>query len=181
MSEFVFVYGTLKRGGACEEVLLHSGGRYVCDAEVSGVELYLLPAGFPAAVIGPGVAKGEIWSTTVLWGLDQLEGNGRLYQREPIQFDTSEGEITAWIYLYLNGLPQSAMPLVTGHYPIEDGEAENLLFEWAYYHGWKTPFGCNGFEVYVKDDPQCYMDCVDCPYNYNGGCEFSDEFSLDIE
>jgi len=182
MNEFVFVYGTLKRGGAYEEVLLYSGGQYVCDAEVAGVELYLLPAGFPAAVLDPtgvAVAKGEIWSVKVLWSLDQLERNGRLYQRKKMQFPTNQGDLPAWIYLYLNRIPKAAMPLVSGDYPIEDGEAGNLLFEWAHYHGWETPFGCNGFEEYIKDNPNCSMDCSNCPYNHNQGCEYSEAFSVD--
>lgn len=176
MSEYVFVYGTLKRGGACEEVLLQSGGRYVCDAEVSGIELYLLPAGFPAAVFDPtgtAIAKGEIWLVHNLLALDQLEGNGHHYQREQVTFSD---DISAWIYLYMKVLPKAAMPLVTGEYPVEDGEATLLLYEWAHYHGWQTPFDCNGFDEYIKDDLHCYMDCKTCPYSYNGGCEYSDEF-----
>lgn len=182
MSDLVFVYGTLKRGGPCEEVLVHSGGRYVCDSVVTGVELYLLPVGFPAAVLDPtgtAIAKGEIWSVKTLWGLDQLEGDGIHYKRIQMTFPTNGGDVTAWIYIYLlEERLAYAMPLVTGMYPTDDGEAQNLVMESAHYHGWQTPFGCNGFDEYEKDNPNCYMDCDTCPYNYNQGCEYSDDFDL---
>jgi len=173
LKEYVFVYGTLKRGGPCEEHLGASKGKYVCDSKIAGVELYLLPAGFPGAVIDPtgvAIAKGEIWSVETLLYLDQLEGDGIHYKRFQLPFPTPEGVVNAWVYFYLGDL-EYAMPLVSGVYP-DFEDAENLLYEWAAYRGEATPFGANGFDEYIKDDPECWMVCDYCPYQLS--CKNSD-------
>jgi gamma-glutamylcyclotransferase (GGCT)/AIG2-like uncharacterized protein YtfP len=174
MIEYVFVYGTLKRGGPAEEYLRASKGHYICDSKIAGIELFLLPAGFPAAKVdrrGGAIARGEIWSVETMTYLDQLEGEGRLYQRFQLPFPTPQGTVTAWIYIYLPDVDE-AMPLVSGVYP-DFEDAENLVYEWAAYQGEHTPFGANGFDEYIKDDPDCWMVCCWCPYKLN--CKHSEK------
>jgi len=67
---YVFVYGTLKSGGASHEHITASEGIYYGEAEIQGIQLYLTPAMFPAAIDDPnGFARGEIGtsSTCITW------------------------------------------------------------------------------------------------------------------
>lgn len=173
---YVFVYGTLKRHGIANDCLLRSGGHFCGESELAGVELFLLPAGFPAAVLDPtgvAVAKGEIWRVERLYELDHLEGNGRHYWRVKRSFLLGDEIITAWIYIYLFPINQIAMPLVTGDYPVSADdpnglEVVNLIAEWATAFGYKSEYGWTGFDTYSLDDPMCWEACDECPYEQLG-------------
>ena len=81
----VFVYGTLKKGGALHGNLARS--EFVGEAELSGFEMYNVGGWFPAIVKtdnkDPKV-KGEIYKIDdeTLSRLDMVEGYPGLYQRE---------------------------------------------------------------------------------------------------
>jgi len=174
---YVFVYGTLKRYGAANDCLLRSGGRYCGESEITGIELFLLPAGFPAAVYdrngGSAIAKGEIWRVERLHELDQLEGNGRHYWRIKQRFPLGDEMVSAWIYIYLFPIDQFAMPLVSGVYPVSAddpycNEVGNLMAEWVTMLGYRTEYGYTGIDEYLLDDPTCWEWCEECPYEQLG-------------
>jgi gamma-glutamylcyclotransferase (GGCT)/AIG2-like uncharacterized protein YtfP len=179
MSEYVFVYGSLKRGGGLSDYMDWSRGTFLGEAALTGVELYLLPAGFPAAVpAADGIAYGELWRVKSLVILDQIEGNGHHYQREQRSFQTSNGVIQAWVYMYLLDIRPTDLPLVSGVYPTDLEEVHNLLCEWATAYSRKTPFDDTGFDVYEENSDECYMPCDDCPFKER--CNYSD-FDLTTE
>jgi gamma-glutamylcyclotransferase (GGCT)/AIG2-like uncharacterized protein YtfP len=174
MSEAVFVYGTLKRGGPLNCNMQLCGGRFLADATAEGVELYLLGAGYPAAVRDESheaIATGELWLVDTLDILDAVEHNGKYYQRVKMPVEIEQGTVHAWVYLFLGGV-EDEMPLVSGVYPLNQVLVQNLILEWEHHHGRPTPFDENGFEVYNIDDPSCYQDCFECPYRLT--CEYND-------
>jgi gamma-glutamylcyclotransferase (GGCT)/AIG2-like uncharacterized protein YtfP len=90
---FVFVYGTLRRGGGNDITRRHPDARYVAGAEIAAT-LYDLGA-YPGAVlhdtrcsVGTGIVKGEIYRIDHLIesALDRLEevaedGSGEYLKR----------------------------------------------------------------------------------------------------
>ena len=106
--ETVFVYGTLKHGHGNHRLLKYS--EYFCDATTA--ERYnFFTLGYYPAVAKTGNedldlyrVDGEIYKVDshAMRLLDQLEGNGVLYQRQVREFDVSlNGEMAvmnAWMY-----------------------------------------------------------------------------------
>lgn len=115
--EAVFVYGTLKRGER-NHGLVARLVRRVLPGYVEGFALYHLPAGrgrpyaYPAMVPGEGRVRGEVLflPPEALPLLDELEDEGVEYQRVRLEVQTEEGPLTAWAYLYLQGL-EGAFPV----------------------------------------------------------------------
>ena len=72
---FLFVYGTLKRGGR-----LHShnmkGATFVGQDRIAGVDLFRIQW-YPAAKLGSGTLHGEVYEINdeILARMDQVEGN----------------------------------------------------------------------------------------------------------
>lgn len=100
----VFVYGTLKRGGANHGLL--RGQRFLGEARTAaGLTLYSLgeyPGMVPDAGDGDGVI-GELWEVddACLYGLDALEGvDEGLYARVaiPLAAPADAGEVQAYLY-----------------------------------------------------------------------------------
>jgi gamma-glutamylcyclotransferase (GGCT)/AIG2-like uncharacterized protein YtfP len=95
---YVFVYGTLKRGEANHQILRDA--TYVTQGYAKGFVLYDLggcPAMMPGAVVGDRVeqsAMGEIYAIEdedfddILCSLDRLEGEGQLYIRVKVNVTT---------------------------------------------------------------------------------------------
>ena len=88
----VFVYGTLKKGYGNNGRLRNA--TFVEEAIIPGIKLYYSwdRGGFPVAQKEEtSRVKGEIWDISgkyqeeTLRGLDALEGNGYMYNREEIQ------------------------------------------------------------------------------------------------
>ena len=94
-SELVFVYGSLKRGETNHHWL--KGASWQGEAELSGVVLHDLGP-FPMAVIGEGIALGEVYAVEAcgLARMDELEGYPRLYERQVL---TLRDGRRAWVYL----------------------------------------------------------------------------------
>lgn len=96
----VFVYGTLKHGQRNNRLL--SGLNWI-TASVRG-ELYLMPAGYPALVIGvkePGTVHGHLFTVPddVMPVLDQLECvSSGLYARTTVFAEVGEALIEAHAY-----------------------------------------------------------------------------------
>jgi gamma-glutamylaminecyclotransferase len=103
--EFVFVYGTLKRGyGNNERCLAES--KFIGEAVSVGANFEMQRTGFPIIWEVPeGGAKvaGEIFQVTPadVARCDRLEGHPHMYKRERREFVTSDGKRdTAWVYLW---------------------------------------------------------------------------------
>jgi gamma-glutamylcyclotransferase (GGCT)/AIG2-like uncharacterized protein YtfP len=93
--QLVFVYGTLKRDEKNHHWL--EGASWQGEAELSGVVLHDLGP-FPMAVIGAGIALGEVYGieSSGLARLDVLEGYPRLYDRQVMELIDGR---RAWVYL----------------------------------------------------------------------------------
>lgn len=99
----MFVYGSLKRGGRFHRVL--SRARFLGEAVTCGP--YLLHLGWdwpllieraPTAFSAP--VCGELYAVDrlVLRRLDEIEDNGRLYQRKRACVRLDDQAFQAWIY-----------------------------------------------------------------------------------
>ncbi len=105
---FLFVYGTLKRGGRNHRHLADQ--TYVGEARtIAGYRLYHLdeyPGLLPAADDQSGVS-GEVWSVTpvALARLDAFEGIAEgLYRREPISLQPPFADHPVETYVYNLGI-----------------------------------------------------------------------------
>jgi len=81
----VFVYGTLKKGGALHGNLAKS--KFIGEAELSGFEMYNVGGWFPAIIKvddKDSKVKGEVYEVddTTATRLDSVEGYPDLYQKE---------------------------------------------------------------------------------------------------
>ncbi len=104
-AHLVFVYGTLKRGGANHAVL--AGQDFVGEARLApGFALYSLGE-YPGLVVAPGGTgrvTGEVWAVdaAALARLDALEGvDEGLYARVPAPLDGPPPASRVEMYLYL--------------------------------------------------------------------------------
>ena len=101
----VFVYGTLKTGGAIRGLDGQPGAELVGDAVTTDSKYSLFDLGsFPAVGIkGKNKIKGEVWEVedNVLAALDRIEGYPDFYNRK--QISSSKGN--TWIY-YIPGIEE---------------------------------------------------------------------------
>ena len=109
----LFVYGTLKRGGANHARL--QGARWLGRVWLEGASLYDLGP-FPMAIAAEGRVAGELYAIgwALLPELDAFEGCPRLYQRHWLA--VADGR-RAWVYLgqlrqvrHSRRLPQGEWP-----------------------------------------------------------------------
>ena len=108
----VFVYGTLMKGYSNHEKYL---ANYVVSRSqgLMAGELYHLNYGYPAAIDGSGVVKGEIFGLSdieqAFTGLDYLEDfnqpdSENLYERQIREVQDSDGNIIlCYVYLWATG------------------------------------------------------------------------------
>jgi gamma-glutamylcyclotransferase (GGCT)/AIG2-like uncharacterized protein YtfP len=121
MRHYLFVYGTLKRGGSRHWIL--QDFPFLGRAKVKGFVLYDLGP-YPAMTVGDGVVYGEVYevSEEVIKALDFVEGAPYLYRRELIEVVFENGfSLKAWTYTY-NGD-------VKGFPRVEDGEWKRGLVQ----------------------------------------------------
>ncbi|GGN06169.1 gamma-glutamylcyclotransferase [Thermus composti] len=109
--EWVFVYGTLKRGKR-NHGLVAGSVRKCLPGFVEGFHLYHLPPGHGRPYAYPGMVPGEgqVWGEALLLPpsllllLDELEDEGEEYRRVRVRVKTEEGFLEAWAYVYLGPL-----------------------------------------------------------------------------
>ena len=109
----VFVYGTLKKGGANHVCLQNADASFVCNAKTKELRR-LIVSGLP--YLRDGYAEdghqveGEIYSlpdARALGIIDNLESNGTFYKRRVDEFLVSDAETglvferEAWVYYIL--------------------------------------------------------------------------------
>jgi gamma-glutamylcyclotransferase (GGCT)/AIG2-like uncharacterized protein YtfP len=111
MTEYLFVYGTLRTGGVNSSFL--DGMRMVQVASISGFELYRNPDdGYIFIVEGHGTIIGEVYevNSETLTHLDEFEECPEVYIRKAIKL----GDITAWVYVFSNPPNASSVRISNG-------------------------------------------------------------------
>lgn len=122
MPEEVFVYGTLRRGGANHGLLAPFVRREEAGT-VPGVLLDL--GGYPGWVEGEGAVRGEVFrleppalALVLLDDLEEYFGAGdprNLYERVRVTARTADGPVEAWAYRYV-GPREGAAPVPGGEW-----------------------------------------------------------------
>jgi len=118
---YLFVYGTLKRGGVMHWLL--QDFPFLGRAKAEDFMLYDLGP-YPAMVYGDGVVYGEVYevSEEVLQAIDWVEGVPVLFRREFIEVVFEDGfSLKVWAYIY-NGS-------VKGFPRVESGEWKERTFQ----------------------------------------------------
>lgn len=117
ISNMVFVYGTLKRGGCNHNAMQEAKGEFV--AEVTTVERFPLEVrGLPFLFNAPGEGeqiKGELFALPnykPFERLDRLEGHPTLYKRELIKVADGAGNVVeVWAYFYQGARHGAVKPM----------------------------------------------------------------------
>ena len=95
----VFVYGTLRRGGAGAMSIRFPNSQFIADAKVSG-SLYDLGA-YPGVLLNESnsLVIGEVYEVDdeILNKLDEIEASS-YYSRKQIEISPGPHLITCWIY-----------------------------------------------------------------------------------
>ena len=99
IKHFVFVYGTLRRGGAREMSKRFPTSEFIADAQVSG-SLYDLGA-FPGLLLNESTSmvNGEVYQVDdeILNELDEIEASSN-YWRKQIEISLGTERKMCWIY-----------------------------------------------------------------------------------
>lgn len=109
-NQYIFVYGTLKRGCKRNELLANAGARFSGVAVSSHNNydlLYTQDGKFPVLFENTGdktragKIKGELWlvPTSLIQELDIVEANGTCFDRVERSFASGNNHINAWVYL----------------------------------------------------------------------------------
>lgn len=113
--EYLFVYGTLKRGQANHRYL--KGAEFIGEGE-SVEKFVMFDIGVPVVTRDKKVAsiKGELYrvSPEILKRCDKLEGHPRYYRREKVKVVVKGEEFEAWMYLWIRPVRDGIL--------VEDGE-----------------------------------------------------------
>ncbi len=119
---FLFVYGTLKRGGSLHHLLRpHGGAVYVGEGKIRGLLYSFCDANYPGAVATrePGrFVHGEVYSLSdsdrLLQRLDRHEGcDEGLFVRQDVQVLGGK-RLRAWAYFYARPLASAGAELIPG-------------------------------------------------------------------
>lgn len=98
MSNYVFVYGTLKSGNAIRGLHQFPGAEFVGKATTINPQYSLIDLGaFPAVLkSGTNYISGEVWAVdnATMEKLDLYEGYPDFYKRELVETDKG----VAWMY-----------------------------------------------------------------------------------
>jgi gamma-glutamylcyclotransferase (GGCT)/AIG2-like uncharacterized protein YtfP len=96
----VFVYGTLRRGGARAMSIRFPNSKFIADAQVSG-NLYDLGA-YPGLLLGgsDSLVTGEVYEVDdeILNKLDEIE-SATYYRRKQVEISLGTHRRMCWIYV----------------------------------------------------------------------------------
>ncbi len=103
MGNYLFVYGTLRRGGKAHEVLLSAGATFICMARtINKYELTTIN-GFPAAIPSSQGKQivGELYEVQNLAPIDEYEDAPTTYIRvlTDVECLDTKSRYRAWIYI----------------------------------------------------------------------------------
>jgi gamma-glutamylcyclotransferase (GGCT)/AIG2-like uncharacterized protein YtfP len=121
--QYLFVYGTLKRGGKFHRELTKEDVQFIEDARIRG-ELYRLrDSDFPGAVPTSAPNKyvhGQLFSLKnpekTLAAMDDFEEVDKgLFRRKLVDVWTPKGQMKAWVYFYARPFAHSE-PVPSGIY-----------------------------------------------------------------
>ena len=97
----VFVYGSLRSGGAAHDAVLGDRVRDVRPASIPGYDLYGRGLPYPFVREGPGRVHGELLEVAggddTLRELDRYEGDE--YMRRWVDVDAGDRRVAAWTYV----------------------------------------------------------------------------------
>src|SRR6201996_9714962 len=126
VSQYVFVYGTLKKGGSRHKLVATSGLKFVGNGKTLG-HLYCLPGqDYPAGIIAPAshYVHGELYKIrdnyTHEWlnDIDLEEGvDEGLYARVLREIEAEGKTVKAWVYTYLQPVDPD-LEIHTGVFPV---------------------------------------------------------------
>lgn len=105
-SNAVFVYGSLKRGGAIDITDFGDSVEFVSETATKKSSFNMVDLGsYPGVVQGNSKIMGELWNVTddVLDTLDMIEGVPSLYRREVVETDDGY----AFMYIFNRPVDQS--------------------------------------------------------------------------
>ena len=121
----VFVYGTLRRGGAGGMSVRFPGATFIADARVSG-GLYDLGA-YPGLILGGSGSSvvGEVYEVDdeLLNELDEFEASS-CYRREQVEITLGDGGRECWIYVPERHPENSQRTLITSGDWVEYAKAK---------------------------------------------------------
>ena len=131
MDCYVFVYGTLKRGGRLSAHMYRRDSLFISEASLQGFAMY--DAGwFPAiSRFQGGQVKGEIWKVDeeTLKDIDGVEGVPALYRREEVRVEIDRKakgypgrEEKVWTYIWNRDDFHESDRIVSGLWPVDGGD-----------------------------------------------------------
>lgn len=131
ISQYVFVYGTLKRGYGNHVILRNS--QFIGEGHTIPDSFSLIDGGFPWAIPNSGTfhIKGELYlveDQRTMHNLDSLEGVPHLFDRYNIEIRTEDGsDFDAIMYV---AAPDNRESLLKGRKTIAPRKEENVV-EWG--------------------------------------------------
>jgi gamma-glutamylcyclotransferase (GGCT)/AIG2-like uncharacterized protein YtfP len=107
-SQYVFVYGTLKEGYGNHNHYLKGKAGFISSGRTKE-KFKMFNTGFPVVIdylSRDNRVAGEIYAVddSIIRGLDQLEGNGRMYIRGYHDIELEDGSVLpCWMYTGVRG------------------------------------------------------------------------------
>lgn len=100
MTTLVAVYGTLKMHRGNHHVIELAGGKLKGVGRTKSSHLMVSLGGFPGVILSEEGCPVyvEVYEVEKIGPLDALEGYPHFYDRDPVEVETGEGPVTAWMY-----------------------------------------------------------------------------------
>jgi len=129
MSEYVFVYGSLKRDFVRNDWMQDSVFVMETVTVESGYDMHGYPGSFPVVVEGTHKIAGEVFQVNdeVMEDLDYLEANGDFYIRRLVQVEGMD--VPVWMYVVEN----------TDFLPVETPPDDEWVKRDSVTHSWVDP------------------------------------------
>lgn len=103
-TNYLFVYGTLKKGKIRHEILIEQNAEFVDEAVLEGYDLYDIGY-YPGIVKGKGKVYGEVYkvSDKLIEILDAIEGvEHNLFKRKilPVELISQKTKLYVFVYVF---------------------------------------------------------------------------------